>query len=95
MAIRVGIVGDGQLGMLLCEAAAGLDITTAILTGSEASAAAQRADVTVVGGMDDSSAIAALVSHSDIITYEREDVSAVAIGILRDAEASGDRKSVV
>lgn len=89
MAIRVGIVGDGQLGMLLCEAAAGLDITTAILTSSETSAAARRADVAVVGSMDDRSTIAALVAQSDIITYEREDVSPLAIEVLREAEAAG------
>ncbi len=89
MAIRVGIVGDGQLGMLLCEAAARLDITTAILTGSDSSAAAQRADVAVVGSMDDAAAVARLVSHSDIVTYEREDVSSTALQVLREAEAAG------
>jgi len=89
MALRIGIVGDGQLGMLLCEAATGLGITTAILTNSSSSAAAQRADTPVVGGMDDPAAIAELVTHSDIITYEREDVSRVALEILKRAEAEG------
>jgi len=89
MATRIGIVGDGQLGMLLCEAAAGLDITTTILTNSADSAAARRADTAVVGGMDDPAAVAKLVTHSDIITYEREDVSKVALEILKTAEAAG------
>lgn len=89
MTTRIGIVGDGQLGMLLCEAATGLGITTAILTSSASSAAAQRADTAVVGSMDDPAAIAELVTHSDIITYEREDVSRVALEILKKAEADG------
>ncbi|MFN2288019.1 MAG: 5-(carboxyamino)imidazole ribonucleotide synthase [Chromatocurvus sp.] len=89
MAVRVGIVGDGQLGMLLCEAAAALGIRTAILTGSETSAAAQRADTAIVGDMHDAAAIARLVRHSDIITYEREDVPSDALESLREAEHQG------
>ncbi|TCO78328.1 5-(carboxyamino)imidazole ribonucleotide synthase [Chromatocurvus halotolerans] len=90
MATRIGIVGDGQLGMLLCEAAGGLGITTAILTSNADSAAAQRTDTAVVGGMEDPAAIAELVKRSDIITYEREDVSRIALEILRNAEAAGE-----
>lgn len=90
MATRIGIVGDGQLGMLLCEAAGKLGITTTILTSSADSAAAQHADTAVVGGMDDPAAVAELVTHSDIITYEREDVSRIALEILRNAEAAGE-----
>lgn len=89
MAIRIGIVGDGQLGMLLCEAAAELEISTAILTSSASSAAAHRADTAVVGSMDDAQAVSQLVNCSDIITYEREDVSPLAIEILREAESAG------
>lgn len=89
VAVCVGIVGDGQLGMLLCEAATALDISTAILTSSATSAAAQRADTAIVGDMHDAAAIARLVRHSDIITFEREDVASPALEILREAEHQG------
>jgi 5-(carboxyamino)imidazole ribonucleotide synthase len=89
MSTRVGIVGDGQLGMLLCEAAPTLDIHTAILTGSADSPAALRADTAVVGGMQDTEALEALIQASDIVTYEREDVDPVAIAALRAAEEAG------
>ena len=90
MAIRVGIVGDGQLGMLLCEAAGALDITTALLSSSADSPAARRADTPIIGGMEDPSALADLIRHSDIVTYEREDVPPLAVSLLRQAEAAGE-----
>jgi 5-(carboxyamino)imidazole ribonucleotide synthase len=89
MKSRVGIVGDGQLGMFLCEAAQELGIETAILTGSSDSAAAQRASRVVVGSMADAAAVERLVQACDVVTYEREDVDPVAIGALRAAEAAG------
>ncbi len=89
MKIRVGIVGDGQLGMFLCEAAQALAIDTVILTGDADSPAAQRAGAAVVGAMDDAAAVQALADACDIVTYEREDVHPVAVDVLRRAEAAG------
>ncbi|KGE05126.1 ATP-grasp domain-containing protein [Pseudohaliea rubra] len=89
MKIRVGIVGDGQLGMFLCEAAQALAIDTVILTGDAASPAAQRAGAAVVGTMDDAAAVEALADACDIVTYEREDVHPVAVEVLRRAQVAG------
>ncbi len=89
MKIRVGIVGDGQLGMFLCEAARALAIDTVILTADAASPAARRAGAAVVGAMEDAAAVAALADACDIVTYEREDVHPTAIEVLRKAEAAG------
>jgi 5-(carboxyamino)imidazole ribonucleotide synthase len=49
----VGIIGDGQLGMLLCEAAPALGLRTVMLTSAADCAAARRADRAVEGAMDD------------------------------------------
>jgi len=86
----IGIIGDGQLGMLLCEAAPTLGLKTIMLTGSARCAAAQRADAAIEGAMDDSAALAALIARCDVITYEREDVPAPALALLREAEAAGE-----
>jgi 5-(carboxyamino)imidazole ribonucleotide synthase len=86
----IGIIGDGQLGMLLCEAAPALGLQTIMLTAAPDCAAARRADATVEGAMDDSVALAELIARCDVITYEREDVPPRAIAQLREAEASGD-----
>lgn len=90
MTIRVGIIGDGQLGMFLCEAAAALPVDTVMLTGSADSPAAARAGATVVGTMDDAAAIRRFIDRCDIVTYEREDVHPTAIATLRDAEGRGE-----
>jgi len=85
----VGIIGDGQLGMFLCEAAAALNLATVMLTSDRACAAARCADACVEGAMDDADAIEALVNACDVITYEREDIPAPAVTALRAAEKAG------
>ncbi|MFT7287119.1 MAG: 5-(carboxyamino)imidazole ribonucleotide synthase [Halieaceae bacterium] len=85
----VGIIGDGQLGMMLCEAAPALGLRTVILATDPLAPAARRASSAIRGGMDDEEALASLIAQSDVITYEREDVPAPALALLRAAEARG------
>ncbi|MFK7831015.1 MAG: 5-(carboxyamino)imidazole ribonucleotide synthase [Congregibacter sp.] len=87
--ISVGIIGDGQLGMLLCESGTALGITTVMLTSDTGCDAAQRASQAIQGAMDDSEALSALITCCDVITYEREDLPAQAITALRAAENAG------
>lgn len=89
MTQTVGIIGDGQLGMLLCEAAPALALKTVILTGNANGPAAQRAAVAIEGAMDDEFALASLIERSDIVTYEREDIPPQAQEQLAAAEARG------
>ena len=85
----VGIIGDGQLGMLLCQAAPALKLDTVMLTNDRHCAAARVASSAIEGAMDDASAVAELIKRCDVITYEREDVPVVAIAQLRAAEVAG------
>lgn len=85
----VGIIGDGQLGMMLCEAAPALELDTVMLTSDAQSAGATAATSTVEGAMDDAHAVAALIQQCDVITYEREDIPSATIAQLQTAEASG------
>ncbi|MCA8925646.1 MAG: 5-(carboxyamino)imidazole ribonucleotide synthase [Planctomycetes bacterium] len=82
----VGIVGGGQLGALLCDAAHALGLGVAVLDRDPRAPALTRADVGLVGDWDDASALLALASHVDVITFERDDVGVAA---LRAAEAQG------
>ncbi len=86
---RVGIIGDGQLGMMLCEAAAKLPLSTVMLATDAQGPAAVKADRVIVGAMDDEQALAALIEGCEVITYEREDVPTKAVELLREAEATG------
>lgn len=90
MDIRVGIVGDGQLGWMLCRAARALGIHTVILSSDPGCAAARAADECVIGGMDEPTTVRSLVERCDVVTYEREDVAPSAIAVLRAAEAVGE-----
>lgn len=89
MSTSVGIIGDGQLGMMLCEAAPALGIDTVMLTSNADCPAAQKADTAIEGAMDSDAAIAELIARSDVITYEREDVPEAAVALLRKAEQTG------
>jgi 5-(carboxyamino)imidazole ribonucleotide synthase len=69
----VGIVGGGQLGMMLAEAGAGLGIGCITLDPAPDSPASRVAP-TIVGAFDDENALAELAATSDVATYEFENV---------------------
>ena len=75
MAKRIGIIGGGQLGMMITEAAKNLsehisEIT--VLDPTENCPAAQAGAKQIVGDFKDELAILKLAEQSDIITYEIE-----------------------
>ena len=71
--MRVGIIGAGQLGMMLGQAAARLDIECVFLDPADAPPAA-RAGRVIRAGFDDVDALAELARDVDVITYEFENV---------------------
>lgn len=68
----LGILGGGQLGRLLAEAARSLGYRTAALDASPSAPALQVVDRPIVGAVDDPSAALALASASDLVTLEWE-----------------------
>jgi 5-(carboxyamino)imidazole ribonucleotide synthase len=70
---RVGIVGGGQLGMMLAEAGARIGIECLTLDPAPDSSASRVAPA-LVGAYDDRSALAELAAVSDVGTYEFENV---------------------
>jgi 5-(carboxyamino)imidazole ribonucleotide synthase len=70
---RVGIVGGGQLGMMLAEAGALIGIDCLTLDPAPDSPASRVAPA-IVGAYDDETALAELAAAADVVTYEFENV---------------------
>ncbi len=71
---RLAIIGGGQLGMFLCEAANALNINTLIISPDASGPALEKADHSIVAEFDSDDLAARIVSMADIVTYELEDV---------------------
>lgn len=78
---RVGIVGAGQLGRMLALAGYPLGIECTLLDTSPDAPGAQVAK-SIVGGLDDARALAALAGKSDVVTLEIENVAVAALEAL-------------
>ena len=68
----LGILGGGQLGRLLAEAAATLGYRTAALDASAKSPALQIVDIPIIGAVDDPLAAMELAEASNLLTLEWE-----------------------
>ena len=86
---RVGIIGGGQLGMMLCEAARRIGVVGIVLTDDVSSSAVYVADQSIVAPLDDLAAVARLVEASDVVTFELEAVPDVTLDFLESAEKQG------
>lgn len=68
----IGIVGGGQLGLMLCDAARKMGLQTVVLDGNPASPALARADAGIVADLFDEHGLLALCRQADIVTFEIE-----------------------
>lgn len=75
----LGIVGGGQLGRLLADAAKGLGIRTVILDPTPACPASDVADKQIVGDFKDHEAVVAFAKECDVMTFEIESANADAL----------------
>ncbi|MDD5305208.1 MAG: 5-(carboxyamino)imidazole ribonucleotide synthase [Elusimicrobia bacterium] len=75
----LGILGGGQLGRLIAEAAATLGYRTAALDASAKSPALQIVDIPIIGAVDDPLAALELAEASDLLTLEWE---LIPVGVL-------------
>jgi 5-(carboxyamino)imidazole ribonucleotide synthase len=83
---RVGIVGGGQLGMMLAEAGARVGIECRTLDPAP-DAPASRVAPSIVAAYDDEAALAELASASDVVTYEFENVPVASARFLAERVA--------
>ncbi len=78
----IGILGNGQLGRMLCLAAAQLGYRTHVFGPEADSPAEQVAGVSTVAAYTDESALAAFSAAVDVVTFEFENVPAQAAAFL-------------
>jgi len=99
MAKRIGIIGGGQLGMMLTEAAARMPehiSSVTVLDPTENCPAAQAGARQIIGKFTDRDAILQLADCSDIITYEIESGDSRTLSTLdADIEPSPDTLRII
>jgi len=78
----IGVLGGGQLGRMLAEAASRLGFDIVVLERDADSPAGRVAVRTLVGGYDDPEALTALAELADVVTYEFENVPAASVEAL-------------
>ena len=81
--ITLGIIGSGQLGSLLCQAAKKLNIKTVVISDDEHGPAQNYSDQFIFAKYDDKNKIKEFISKVDIVTYEFENIP---IEILRSID---------
>ena len=79
---RIGVIGGGQLGRMLTEAALPLGFDVTVLEAGENCPAAQVGARQLQGEIKDGNAIADLVMQSDITTWEIEHIDTHALEVL-------------
>jgi len=82
---KVGIIGGGQLGLLLCQAGRRIGLHTTVLTDDATSPAVHSADDVLVAQLDDSAAVTTLIQQCDVVTFELEAIPDVTLDKLQTA----------
>ncbi|MBT2694224.1 5-(carboxyamino)imidazole ribonucleotide synthase [Bacillus sp. ISL-55] len=80
----IGIIGGGQLGKMMALSAKALGFRVVVLDPTEDCPCGQVADEQIVGGYDDLEKIKQLSAQSDVITYEFENIDAIALEWLNE-----------
>lgn len=83
--MTLGIIGGGQLGLMMLEPARRLGIRTCVLDPAADAPCAHRADVFILGSLSDPEKLRDVVRQSDVTTYEIEHIETSALQSLSDA----------
>jgi 5-(carboxyamino)imidazole ribonucleotide synthase len=78
----IGVLGGGQLGRMLAEAASKLGFDVVVLEREADSPAGRIAAKLIVGAYDDETALSALAAATGLVTYEFENVPAASVSWL-------------
>ena len=84
--VRVGILGGGQLGLMLIEAGRDLGVKFSVLDPDSEAPCRDVADLFVVGDFRDFSTVMHFGKNCDVVTIEIEDVNVEALRRLRDEQ---------
>ena len=81
--ITLGIIGSGQLGSMLCQAAKKLNVRTVVISDDEQGPAQKYADQYIFAKYDDQQKIKQFTDKADVVTFEFENIP---ISILKQIE---------
>ena len=70
----LGIIGSGQLGSMLCQAAKKLNIRTVVISDDEQGPAQKYADHFIFAKYDDQQKIKQFIDKADVVTFEFENI---------------------
>ena len=79
----LGIIGSGQLGSMLCQAAKKLNVRTVVISDDEQGPAQKYADLFIFAKYDDQQKIKQFTDKVDVVTFEFENIP---IDILKQIE---------
>lgn len=82
--MQIGIIGGGQLAMMLCEAAKKLNIKTVVLDPNEKCSSSYICDQLITSNYDDKEGLDKLARICDVVTYEFENVSVAGLESVND-----------
>ena len=89
MNARLGIIGAGQLGLYLCEAAQALSIEVAVISDTPDAAALRSADKVIFGALDSVPALDEVMTYCDVVTFDKEDVPSETLAYLIGCQQEG------
>ncbi len=72
--IRLGVIGGGQLGSLLCSAAKKLKVKTVVLSDDKEGPAQHFCDQFIYSKYDDNAKVKEFITKVDVVTYEFENI---------------------
>jgi len=79
----LGIIGSGQLGSMLCQAAKKLNVRTVVISDDEQGPAQKYADQFIFAKYNDQQKIKQFTDKADVVTFEFENIP---INILKQIE---------
>lgn len=86
---QLAIIGAGQLGLYLCQAAKPLGIRTRVVTSDSTAPATSIADDVIVSDYDAAGLAQRIVEDTDVVTFEFEDVPDALLDELESLQQSG------
>jgi len=72
--ITLGIIGSGQLGSMLCQAAKKLNVKTVVISDDKQGPAQNYCDQFIFSKYDDQSKIKDFINKVDVVTFEFENI---------------------
>ncbi|MHB8599384.1 MAG: 5-(carboxyamino)imidazole ribonucleotide synthase [Ktedonobacteraceae bacterium] len=81
---RIGIIGGGQLGLMLSEAAQAMGYASVTVLDPTLHCPASSVAEQIVGNLKDPAALRQLAQQADILTYEIEHINTLALKVLQE-----------